>query len=212
MNSVKVTEGVIEGVIMKKSIVLCLVATLIVTGCGKKEKKAKTDDYHATLSETFHEYYASWGLSDIKLNYSFFFDVDRDGIDEFFYVSFETDGRGHIWRVFYLEDGKWTKFDLDDMLACALPWDFYYRDDTKQQPLLFVNDRESGPHAYTRNQDISKHIVVSGFDRQEFDNLRKQGILKRVTWYRYDGNGTRHIGELPEDGDSGEDDADEEEK
>jgi uncharacterized protein YcfL len=70
---------------MKKGVVLSLAMMLMVSGCGKKEKKAEKDDYHATLSETLFEYYASLKLSDIKLTYSFFFDVDGDGVDEFFY-------------------------------------------------------------------------------------------------------------------------------
>jgi len=188
---------------MKKSMILCLVTTLIVTGCRKKEVEAV--DYHATLSDDFYEAY-SWISSDIKINYNFFFDVDGDGIEEAFYVRYETDDRyGHLWRVFYFEDGKWQNFGYNDILAMALPWDFYYRDDTKQQPLLFVNDRESGPQAYTRNKKVSKHIVVTPFDRQEFEHLQKQGILKRVTWYWYDKDGTRHVGEPPEDEDSPDD-------
>jgi len=193
---------------MKKGVLLCFAMALIVSGCGKKEKEAEVADYRATLFEDFYEAY-SWISSDIKINYNFFFDVDGDGIDEVFYVSFETDHHGHTWRVFYFEDEKWTNFDLNDILATAFPWDFYYRDDTKQQPLLFVNDRESGPLAYTRNKEVNKHIVVTGFDRQKFESLRKQGILKRVTWYWYDADGTRHIGEPPEDEDSDMDESDE---
>jgi len=126
------------------------------------------------------------------LNNVFFFDVDGDGVDEAFYATMsETSRDGRVWRVFYYEGGKWQKHEIDDIIVYADCEDFYYRDDVRRQPRLFVRDHEGegeGPAAITRPKG-SKDLVCTPFDMQEFENLWKRGVLKPLGPHVYSDEG-----------------------
>ena len=181
---------------MKKALT-CLCIVFCIFGCRKKE--AELLGICATFSGFHREHWTCADSPDFyKISYVFFFDVDGDGVEEALCtVDGETWRNGGTWRVYYFENGKWQRPHVSHIISNADPSDFYYRVGAKKQPRLFVRETK-GPATITRVND-ERFLATTPIPQQEFDDLLKNGKLKRVTWYWCDHDNNLHVGEDPKD-------------
>ena len=147
---------------MKKLVLLGIMISVI-TGCMMH--KEKTIYSHTTFLNYFREKGGGGTCyNDSEINV-FFFDVDGDGVDEAF-VAYEIHQMGNNWQMWHCQGGKWQQAGTDDVVIFAHPQNFYYRDDVRQQPRLFVETcREGTPASISCAKD--KSMVVTPFDKEE---------------------------------------------
>lgn len=176
---------------------VCLLVALFASSCRKKEEEVS--DTRVALFEGVRSGDADLiaclgGPRRLDVN-AFFVDIDGDGIDEVFVATYPNTHRdGSRWQTHYYTNRQWhsTKCDIVDSIFLnptnflyAHAHDVYYRDDVKRQPRLFVSSCDvASPASITLTAD--KYLIVAPFGKQEFDSLRKKGILKPVETHWYD--------------------------
>ena len=167
-----------------------MLAALAVSGC---RRSADTERFRFAFRAYFREHHVSThevetGFSSIHV---FFCDVDGDGVEEAFAASHEDWERwGTSWHAFRYQNGSWLEMDTgldryNHLYSYASR--FYYRDDTQQQPRVFIDTciRDS-PMAVVMTKD--NKIVSVPFDRRDYEELRAEGRLKPVEslFYNWD--------------------------
>jgi len=170
---------------MRKYVLLCFVVAVAISGCRKKEEK--TEDVQSAFRGHFRDHYEGL-VKPNELVGTFFFDLDGDGIAEaFIAMAGETSKDGNIWRTWYSQNGTWQEAWYVDPAKYLFgeAEDIYYRDDTKQQPRLFIEKSfVSSPTAISLTK--GKLVKAEPFDKAEFDKLKAKGILKPVEAHWYD--------------------------
>ena len=109
-------------------------------------------------------------------------DIDGDWLDEWFVTcDAMASDTGSEWHVFYGQHEEWQELNVTGMTnrLCAPASRFYYRDDTKEQPRVFIDTCVTNPPLALSLWD-KKNLYIAPFDRQEYESLREKGILKPV--------------------------------
>ena len=149
------------------------------------------------LRSNFREYFRENYVADYLIQngnaeiHVFYCDVDGDGVEEAFAVSYsDCDRSGYFWKVFRFENNEWlsmsTCLDSYSYLSDSA-LSFYYRDDITEQPRLFIDKIVThSPLAVVITKD--NQIISVPFDRRDYEKLREEGKLKPIesAWYTID--------------------------